>query len=47
MIMLRDFVKETLVYVYDFENTKNSKAYSFDETITCITLEGLQIKISL
>ena len=39
--------KETLVYVYDFENTKNSKTYSFDETITCITLEGLQIKISL
>lgn len=39
--------KETLVYVYDFENTKNSKTYSFDETITCITLEGLEIKISL
>ena len=35
--------KETLVYVYDFENTKNSKTYFFDETITCITLERLEI----
>lgn len=39
--------KEEMVYVHDFENTKNSKSYSFSEKILSNTLEGLEIEISI
>lgn len=38
--------KEEMVYVHDFENTKNSRCYTFEETVICNTLEGLEIHIS-
>ncbi len=38
--------KEQKVYVHCFENTKNSKMYSFDEKIVCNILEGLEIHIN-
>ena len=39
--------RETKVYVYDFENTRNSRIYSFGEAILSNTLEGLAIHIHL
>jgi Uma2 family endonuclease len=39
--------KEEMVYVHDFENTKNSRCYTFEENVICNTLEGLEIHISI
>ena len=38
---------EEKVYVHDFENTKNSHVYSFEESILSNTLDGLEINIDI
>lgn len=39
--------QEEMVYVHNFENTKKSRSYTFEESVICNTLQGLEIHISV
>lgn len=39
--------QEKMVYAHYFEDTKKSRSYTFEESVICNTLQGLEIFISV